>query len=221
MNIKGLLKVTTISLAAGTAIAATVTPASASSLSYATTVEQYNAGSGVIGDRGNTDNALGAPQADDTNNFLSLGMEGDAIFSFGGLFNGSVTVWETTWGHKSQQSDYDEQIEVFVGNNIDEVENWLRIGEILNIQDGAYDGDQNDGEVNSGATLDIGNDESYKYVRVVDTSNQSGDGFDVNAIGVNPVEPGEASASVPEPGSMFALAAVGGLLAATRRHQNS
>ncbi|NEO84055.1 MAG: PEP-CTERM sorting domain-containing protein [Spirulina sp. SIO3F2] len=200
-----------IGLVSGAAIATAVTPSYAQG--FATRTEVYDPGTGNIADyRRDVTNALGTPQADRTRDFLSLGMGGSAIFSFAsaenvdGYFSGSVTVWETTWGNKSRQSQYDERIEVFVGNNLNDVENWLSIGEIWNIRDGAFDTNQSDGSAGSGATLDIGNDDLYKYVRVVDLSQKRADGFDVNAIAVNPANaPAEA---VPEPATI-----IGGLLA--------
>ncbi|MEM8642253.1 MAG: PEP-CTERM sorting domain-containing protein [Cyanobacteria bacterium P01_G01_bin.54] len=208
---KGLAKLGLAGLVSGVAIATAIAPSYAQG--FATKTEAYNPGSGNIADyRRDVTNALGAPQADRTKDFLSLGMGGSAIFSFAsadntsGYFSGSVTVWETTWGSKSHQGQYDERIEVFVGNDLGNVDNWLSIGEIWNIRDKAFDTNQSDGLAGAGATLEIGNEELYQYVRVVDLSQKRADGFDVNAIAVNPAAaPTEA---VPEPATL-----IGGLLA--------
>ncbi|MGB0562185.1 MAG: PEP-CTERM sorting domain-containing protein [Spirulinaceae cyanobacterium] len=211
-----------VSLLGGAAIATAAVPVYAQS--FATKTEVYNPGTGnIAGYRQDVTNPLGAPQADKTKDFLSLGMGGSAIFSFAspdnldGYFSGSITVWETTWGHKSHQGQYDERIEVFVGNDLNTVDNWLSVGEIWNIRDGAFDTNQSDGLAGSGATLDIGNDELYKYVRVVDLSGKRADGFDVNAIAVNPA--GQPTEAVPEPTTIIGglLALGGGALAKKRR----
>lgn len=184
--------------------ALTAVPSMAASLTYATKVEFYdNKGTSMENYRKDTDNALGAPQLDPSNNsnkdFLSLGIGGEAIFSFGKLFSGQVTLWETTWGNYTKQSGYDEKVQVLVGNSLDG-NNWLDIGTIQNIADNAY-------KNSLGATLNINNNNTYKYVKLIDKSqNLTGrDGFDVNAIAVMGVD----AASVPEPTSALALLAVG------------
>ncbi len=120
-----------LSFAVGTI--ATASPSFAISPTYADTVEVFNPGSGINDPNRRVPNhALGAPQLNYNNNrdFLSLGYEGEAIFSFGTEFNEQVTVWETTWGIKSRQSQWDEPIDVFVGNNLDGSEdNWRYIND--------------------------------------------------------------------------------------------
>ncbi|MBD2186315.1 PEP-CTERM sorting domain-containing protein [Aerosakkonema funiforme] len=179
-------------------------PSLAGTLTYATKVEFYNnKGTPMDAYRTDTDNALGAPQIDQSNNsnkdFLSLGIKGEAIFSFGTLFAGQVTLWETTWGNYTQQSQYDEQVQVFVGNDLNG-SNWLDIGTIKNITDNAFKNPL-------GATLNINNNNTYKYVKLIDKSpaGSGRDGFDVNAIAVMGVE----TASVPEPASALSLLALG------------
>lgn len=181
-------------------------PSQAASLSYATKVDFYKEGAGIDeGYRRNTASALGAPQLsafDSNKNFLALGVGGEAIFSFGTLFHKSVTIWETTWGKKNAQKDYDERVDVYVGNNLDG--GWLYLGQILNIADNAY-------RSNAGASLNIGNNNVYTYLKLVDKS-QAGrdrDGFDVNGIGVE---------AVPEPLTMGGLLlGMSGMVAARRR----
>ena len=93
-----------------------------------------------------------------------------------------------------------KQVEVFVGNDL---ENWLSIGVIENIADEAYIG---------GATLNIGNDNSYEYLRLVDLSTvaEGRDGFDINAIAVN-----IDMESVPETTPTLGLLAVCALAASS------
>lgn len=180
---------------------------------YADNVESYTQGMFTYdkpeqtAQRTNVNNALDAPQADATHDFLSLGFGGEVIFSFGGMFSDRVTVWETTWGTKNHQNNYDERVEVFVGND---GEDWLSLGVIENINHGAYDHNQGDGLSNMGATLNIGNDNLYEFVKLVDMSPmvQGRDGFDVNAIAVN-IE------SVPEPTTTLGLLTVGALATAS------
>ncbi|MGK7921793.1 MAG: PEP-CTERM sorting domain-containing protein [Trichodesmium sp.] len=188
-------------------IATSASSANAFDLTYATKVESYTQGDfryddqNKINERTNTDNALYAPQPYHQNkDFLSLGLGGEVVFSFGGLFSGPITVWETTWGNHTQSS-YDEQIDVYVGNDL---ENWFEVGEILNIEDDAYQ---------NGATINIGNDNLYKYLRLVDKSQDTGgrDGFDVNAVAVH------IPASVPEPTSTLGLLGVSALASSLLR----
>lgn len=189
-----------------TALAAT--PSRAGSLTYATQVDSYIPGSGITeAYRKNTAGALGAPQLnyDSNTDFLSLGRGGEAIFSFGTLFSGKVSLWETTWGKKNSQSDYDERVAVFVGNLLNGQESdWLRIGEIWNIRDNAY-------RSATGASLSIGNNNAYQYLKLVDLTprGNSDDGFDVNAVAVE---------AIPEPLTMSGLAlGVSGMMMARRR----
>ncbi|AFY48255.1 hypothetical protein Nos7524_2413 [Nostoc sp. PCC 7524] len=209
-----------ISLATTTLIAApslAVAATNNTDLSYATKVLEYNAGAGIQESfRTNTNNALGTPQADPSNNsnknFLSLGLGGSAIFEFGGKFLPEVTLWETTWGGtaKRDQNYHNEKVEVFVGNDL---KNWISLGIIENIDDGAY--------INPGGATIKAKDQNiattlFQYLKLVDVSPTkatqtatekatSGDGFDVNAVAVKTVQ------SVPEPGSILGLLAFGTL----------
>ncbi|MGL5083442.1 MAG: PEP-CTERM sorting domain-containing protein [Microcoleaceae cyanobacterium] len=185
---------------------------------FATQVEYYQEGAGIVDAyRRETDHALGAPQADKTEDFLSLGLGGWAIFGFDTLFSKQVTLWETTWGQKKNQNAYDEQVQVYVGSDLDFTPgnlaetlgngNWLDLGIVKNIADGAYDTDQNNDSAESGATLNIGNNAPYQYVLLVDQSENSlgRDGFDVNAIAVT----SERGVGVPEPSNTISLITLG------------
>lgn len=180
-------------------------PSLAGSLTFATNVEEFNEGVGIQeAYRRNTANALGAPQLNaysSTKDFLSLGVGGSAIFSFGTQFTNKVTLWETTWGDKNgRQSAYDEQVEVFASNSLDGV--WTRLGLIKNIEDGAY---------NTAAGASLTFDGIFQYLKLVDKSaaGSDRDGFDVNGIGVE---------SVPEPFTIAGMVVgASGMIAARRR----
>ncbi|MDF0553777.1 PEP-CTERM sorting domain-containing protein [Kamptonema sp. UHCC 0994] len=180
-------------------------PSLAGSLTFATNVEQFNEGVGIKeAFRRNTANALGAPQLNaysSTKDFLSLGVGGSAIFSFGTQFTNKLTLWETTWGDKNgKQSAYDEQVEIFASNSLDGT--WTRLGLIKNIADGAYN-------TAEGASLSF--DGVFQYLKLVDKSaaGSDRDGFDVNGIGVQ---------AVPEPFTIAGMAlGASGMIAARRR----
>jgi len=197
---------------------------------YATDVVYYdNNGTSMASYRSNTANALGDPNlsADSANgykgnkDFLALGLGGRAVFNFGQDFVGEVSIWETTWGNKSKQSSYDEQIDIYYGNfnNVadwdtlsNDLSQWTNAGEILNIQDNAYNtavGASNSGFAPTGV---------FNHVLLVDKSQvKSGrDGFDVNAIAVQGVEQQE----VPEPTAVAGLLMVGALAIKSRRKQS-
>jgi hypothetical protein len=213
--------------------AVTATASVAASLTYATEVESYQQGVFKYSDQGKLeartqlDSALGSPEkggnVDQVSNFLSLGLGGEAVFSFGTGFSGEVKIWETTWGEKSSQSDYWEEVKIYVGKTQNE---WFELGNIQNIADGAYDpSDHNktNGQLDGGASLlttDLFGAEVFNFVKVVDVTPESQwksnrDGFDINAIAVEGV-------SVPEPASTLGLMAVGvlGMGSLTKKRQN-
>ena len=188
---------------------------------FATDVVYYsNNGTQMDEYRKDTNNALGDPELliDSANgysgnkDFLALGIGGRAIFDFGQDFSGTTTLWETTWGSKSRQGSYDERVDIYYGSfdeNADwstvanDLSQWTSAGEILNIQDNAYNtaaGATNAGAAPSGI---------FNRVLLVDKSPNGNrrDGFDVNAIAVQGLENQE----VPEPVSIISLMMVGGL----------
>lgn len=189
---------------------------------FATDVVYYNNNGTQMDEyRKNTNNALGDPELliDSANgysgnkDFLALGVGGRAVFGFGQDFAGEVTLWETTWGNKSSQGAYDERIDIYYGNfgsDVDwestahDLSLWTNSGEILNIQDNAYNtaaGASNVGSAASGI---------FNRVLLVDKSKSGNrrDGFDVNAIAVQSVE---SNQEVPEPTSVVSLLMIGGL----------
>ncbi len=191
-------------------------PAHAAGLTYATKVDSYTKGTGSVNgqiadDRDNPEEALGALSATynpgNNNKFLSLGVGGQATFSFGTLFRNQVKLWETTWGTYTQQSGYDEQVDVYAQTQSG---SWDFISRVKNIADGAYKKD--------GASITLAAGKVYQALRLVDKSatGSGRDGWDVAAIAVEAV-PSQAAA-VPEPTTMTGLALAGsGLLAARRR----
>ncbi|OCQ99277.1 PEP-CTERM domain protein [Oscillatoriales cyanobacterium USR001] len=191
-----------VSLALTTLVAS---PSRAGSIIFANQVEQFNEGVGIKDSyRRNTANALGAPQLNaysSNKDFLSLGVGGSAIFSFGQKFTNKVTLWETTWGdYKGKQSGYDEQVEIFASNSLNGV--WTRLGLIKNISDGAY---------NTAAGASLSFTGVFQYLKLVDksASGRDRDGFDVNGI---------ATESVPEPFTIAGMAlGASGMIAARRR----
>jgi PEP-CTERM motif len=208
------IAVTTLTAAPSLAIANTESPeiqgfqALSADLLFVTEVVKFDPGKGIKElkpqdrdfYRTIIEHALGAPQIDPQNNnkdFLSLGLGGSAIFAFGQEFLPEVTLWETTWGKKTKQSDYDERVEVLVGNDLN---TWVSLGIIKNVADGAYD-------QTGGATIASQDNNTYNYIKLIDVSPKgtlSADGFDVNAIAVRGV-----SRSIPEPGSLLGLLAFG------------
>lgn len=188
---------------------------------YATDVVYYERpNNDVSAERGITDYALGTPQFSSRNeNFLSLGKNGRAVFNFGQDFAGEVSIWETTWGTKTQQSQWDERIDIYYGNFDSDVDwasvsndlsQWESAGEILNIADNAHDSVT--GASNAGYTPEG----IFNHVLLVDKSPKSG-GFDVNAIAVQGVEKQE----VPEPTALAGLLMVGALGLQTRRKRSA
>jgi|GEM_PF-2878764 hypothetical protein len=230
---KNLWKVAGIIPASVAMTAMTATASMATSLTYATEVESYTQGffnyqdQGKINARTQLDSALGSPEkggnVNQVSDFLSLGLGGEAVFSFGTGFSGEVKIWETTWGKKSSQSSYWEEVDIYVGKTPNE---WFKLGNIQNIADGAYDpsdaGDSN-GQLDGGASLfttDLFGAEVFNFVKVVDVTPESEwktdrDGFDINAIAVEGV-------SVPEPASTLGLMAVGvlGVGSLAKKRQN-
>ena len=159
---------------------------------------------------------------DGNKDFLSLGIGGRAVFNFGQDFSGGVSIWETTWGNKSNQSKYDERVNIYYGNfknNTDwnilsnDLSQWTAAGEILNIQDKAYNtvlGASNSRSAPTGV---------FNHVLLVDKSQSKigRDGFDVNAIAVQGIEQQE----IPEPTAVVGLLMLGALTIQSRRQHKA
>ncbi|MEL7351603.1 MAG: PEP-CTERM sorting domain-containing protein [Cyanobacteria bacterium P01_A01_bin.116] len=198
---------------------------------YATDVVYYdNNGTSMASYRTDINNALGDPglTADSSNgyrgnkDFLSLGVGGRAVFNFGQDFSGDVSIWETTWGNKSKQSQYDERIDIYYGNFesgtdwsalANDLDQWTSAGEILNIEDNAYN-------TASGATnAGFSPEGIFNHILLVDKSKAGNrrDGFDVNAISVQGID----EQDIPEPTSILSLLFVGALGAQTLRKRQA
>lgn len=194
------------SLIAACGVVAAVATSSQAAFVWANSVEAFNQGlqdnnSPVDGNRSNPLNALGAPQNNNTINFVSLGGGGSLVVSFGELFKDEVVVFETTFPPINQHV---ESAAVYVGFGATAATAtfWFA-GSVANAADGA--------PISLAAAEAASGRTTFKYVKIVDTTNfnasTSTDGFDVDAVGVKPV---------PAPGAI-ALATAGGLLVARRR----
>lgn len=135
--------------------------------------------------------ALGTPEPGEQYNFLSLGLGGVAIFEFGQLFDTEATVVETTWGNRS---GYVETADVYIagpGN----LPSFADAADVLG--SGFFDFAGSIDNADATSTVDLsGLDGPFQYLMVHDTTQRSGDGFDIDAVGVAPV---------PEPGTVILL----------------
>ncbi|WP_115838682.1 T9SS type A sorting domain-containing protein [Winogradskyella sediminis] len=127
-----------------------------------------------VAERMDTNKALGEPEMDETNNFLSLGYGGEVTITFDGVVHNNagadIKVVETTFGYDSFTS-YPESADVYVSQNgID----FYYIGAVLTAE---------------AADLDISNAPiALTYiseVKIVDTTpsdSESSDGFDLDGV---------------------------------------
>lgn len=175
------------SITVSSAIVAAVCASTNAAFIYATDVENFSQGmqrngTPVDGPRSNALLALGAPQGNDTVNFVSLGMNGSLTVSFDQPFTGSAILVETTYGNAA---GHPEAAEVFVGVGADwSTALYYSVGIVQNTSDGAP-------LSLAGANL-LSGTTVYNFVRIVDRtltlqSNASTDGFDVDGIGVTPI----------------------------------
>jgi hypothetical protein len=145
---------------------------------YASAVPEYlqglkGDGTAIDPARTNPDNALGAPDLPAIGgvNYLSLGIGGSAKFTFGTPFISEIIVFETT-----SDRTYPEWADIYVGTSADvfvaRISNAIE-STVISFAGGPFD-----------------------YLRIVDVtalvapaswSAKFGDGFDINAVGVNPV----------------------------------
>ncbi len=160
-------------LFAALAVLLAATPAIAA-YTYATDVTWVEGDDTYDDDRRIPANALGEPDG----KFLSLGQEGWAVFSFGTLFSGEATFHEITNGDRSGWKEY---LNVWVGNSVpdfddDPTEGFTDAGLIDNQS------------VPSILSLPAG---QFSFLLVQDrtllNNGHPGDGFDIDAVGVNPV----------------------------------
>jgi hypothetical protein len=180
--VKKSFKTALLSLAFVTSLGATAQAATVT----ATSVDQYTQGSGVVASRAVTSNALG----DADGSFLSLGLGGSAIFSFGTLFNPIGSIVEITFGNPN---NYKESADLF--GILSGVATFL--GNISNTNSTSF----------SFAGV-------FDQLLVKDTSQAVAgrDGFDIDSISVTP-------ASVPLPASGLLLIPALGAIALRRRRK--
>ncbi|MGS4944449.1 VPLPA-CTERM sorting domain-containing protein [Meridianimarinicoccus sp. RP-17] len=161
---------------------------------YATGVDWTNNGTvGSSNDRDNPLNALGEPD----DKFLSLGLGGQADFTFGETFTGPGASYEITFGNRA---GYFESADVFAGIG----GSFSKIGEVDNASAAGF--------VFSFAGI-------FDTLRLVDTSPfvAGRDGYDVDAVGVTAL-PNTGTTPVPLPASALLLGAgVAGMGALRRR----
>lgn len=131
----------------------------------------------VVAERSNPLSALGAPQNNDTINFLALGFGGEAVMQFHNMImNGpgnDIRVYETTFGNQSY-AQYPEGADVFASQ--DGV-TWQKLGAAT--QDELFDLENAQGGVMAWA----------RYLKFVDTSLKSSglfngetDGYDLDGV---------------------------------------
>jgi cysteine-rich repeat protein len=134
---------------------------------WADEVVAYNPGPNVPLERSDPNQALGVAENNDTMNFVSLGIGGELILGFDNLIeNGSgddIQVIETSWGNPSCDS-YPEYVRVYASQDGN---NWTDLGSAC------QEGDP---------TFDLGSLPWAKYVKLVDESSSTPDGFDVDGV---------------------------------------
>ncbi len=169
----------------------------------ATSVTTFQ-GAGVKGDRGNGANALGAADG----KFLSLGLGGAAVFSFGQAFVGPASFLEVTFG---KRAGYVERAVIYVGNVFTagsttfDASAFTRVGEISNATEAAS----------------LSFDGAYRFLAMVDTSprKKGRDGYDIDAITVTAAPVAATLSAVPLPASAFFLLGGLGVLGMARRRR--
>jgi hypothetical protein len=191
------------------ALALTPFAASAAPLTYAD--DMFWSGGGVVdgivspGVRTDLDNALGAPDG----NFLSLGLGGFGVFSFGTLFQTTSNVFEVTFNCSTPGaglcSTHKERVEVLTSMSFNgtDLTGFVSQGFV----------DNGDAQGGTGAvTAIVGG--PFAFLALLDVSPIGGgslDGFDVDAVGVQ---------AVPVPAAVVLLgSAIAGLGLLGRRRK--
>jgi len=200
-------------------------PAGAAVFQWAEAVKWFPGSGTSPGDsRYQLEKSLGAPDPGRNSvDFLALGIGGQAIFDFGTTFSGTVEIHETTFG---SGSGHPEQLRVY----------GVRAGDLdfdgLSVIAGSDRGVANSGVLASGFNLgdtgvftelglvnnfpadgvnQLSLTETYRYLVLADATGElartpSFDGFDVDAVGVSPVQD-QGGNPVPLPGAVWLLGA--------------
>jgi hypothetical protein len=148
---------------------------------YATEVIQYEQGlrkdgSAIPGTRNDSSKALGAPQDDDTLNFVSLGFGGNLTLKFDqAIMNRAgydLQVWETSY-NSPNCSDYPEWVKVYASKT-GHPGSWVYLGTQCQNNTGKYN---------------LGSLNWAQYIKLEDVSNKASsnfpdeaDGFDVDGV---------------------------------------
>lgn len=149
---------------------------------WATDVVSYKSGSGISDPKRTIKtNALGEPDG----LFLSLGLGGYAVFDFGTWFDVAGVIVETT---NVKRDGYVENLDVYVSATTSEFSTsssaWQFVGSITNLLE------------KTALDFTSATGGPFRYLGVLDKTpyTPGRDGFDINAVGVNPV---------PEPATML------------------
>lgn len=165
---------------------------------HATDVTVFQ-GANVAAERASGSSALGAPDE----RFLSLGLGGAAVFSFGQMFTGPASVLEVTWG---KRAGYLETARVFVGNvfaagtPVFNASDFTEIGAVTNAD----------------PLTSFAIEGTWRYLAFLDTSPQvrGRDGYDIDSVSVSTVPPSVEIPAIPLPASGLLL--LGGLIGFAR-----
>lgn len=164
--------------------------------------------------RNNPGNALGAPDQVGTNGagFFSLGNGQAAVFGFGTSFGLEATIFEVTFNcslTNTGECSFRESVDVYAFNGeYDPFDTTFGLSDLLSLGF-TFQASVPNGQASTdgGATVAISG--PFRYLALVDTSKQAGDGFDIDAVSVS---------AVPLPASgLFLMGALGGLAFLRRR----
>jgi hypothetical protein len=165
---------------AAAALAASISSASASTITYATLVDWIQGvGAGADPTRSVPANAYGAPDG----SFLSLGLGGIGIFSFDTPFTGPGSVVEVTNG---SVAGYPESVALYLGTS-------HASGGVTSVGDLVSEGfvylTTISNLVAQSPGIEIPFDGIFNFLALVDVTSggPSTDGFDVDAVGVSAV----------------------------------
>jgi hypothetical protein len=140
---------------------------------------------GIDPARSDPDNALGAPDG----KFVSLGLGGELILTFGSSFTGPATLWEVTGGDRSKHF---EEVELYGGFN----SVWTFLGTISN----------------SVGMNNLFFAQTFNQLKLIDISPtfSNRDGFDVDSVSVS---------MIPVPAAGLLLITALGVVGAVRRRK--